>query len=337
VVASAAAALLLTALFAGLDRRGPRTAFAGAPPGTYAVVVRGGEVQDSIFVVPLATPDEGLAAGTVDHIPGWTTTGTVSPDGRTAAMVVIEGGSPSRPVASLVFLDLETGRTERVLTGIDPRQVPPWDPAGTHVAVARSDPATGEVALLTAGTNGESGIVATLDGVAGLYPFAIDAGGDVWSCAIGSGGSTLLRGDQPVRALGPYVTRDWVLSPDDSAIAYIEVNTDGGVHYYPRLVELAGPVRQANTALAGPQALGVAWRAGDPLPTFGRDPELALTAGGGGFDVPLGYSPSGAALAVAHWTGQDYDSPGEVSFQALTDAGRARLEPASRFLGWAER
>lgn len=334
--AGVAAALLLSAIVLGLDRSGPRTAFAEAPVGSYAIVVRAGATLDELLAVPVAASGEEMSLGAIEHVPGWTSTGTVSPDGRTAAVVAVDGGSAAHPSASLLFVDLETGGVFRALGDIDPRQKPPWDPTGTQVAVSRTRTG-GEAELLTVRTDGQVDIAATVDGVAGLFPFAIDAAGDVWSCAIGADGSVLVRGRRPVRSLGPFATRDWTLSPDGGAVAYIEVNTESGVRYYPRVAELGGPVRQASISASGPQALGVAWRSGDPLPTFGIDPAMTLVTEIGGFDVPLGYSPSGRALAVAHWTGNDYAAPGDAVFEAITDEGRVTIEPASRFLGWAER
>jgi hypothetical protein len=324
-----------------------RTAFASAPEGNYAVVARAEHDADVLVVVP-ADGGDPIEIGRVAHLPGYASYGAISPDGRHVALVVADGGTPTRPTASLVVVDLQSGKAEARAHGLDYLQTPTWSRDKSSIAVTRTsggDGSRADVDILAVPANGGAERnLARAEAVLGAYPIAFDADGRLLYVAIDGRGSVLFRDDTQLAQLAPGITRDWRLSPDGLQLAFIETFTSGGVRYLPRTMDLAGGASAlAQVAGDGPQALGAAWKPGGE-PVFGREPAAPsisnfsqeLTAGG--FDVPLGFSTDGAALAVQHWTGTSFSEPGSGSFEIVaSDGSRSPLSGYSRFFGWASR
>lgn len=360
IAASLALALIAVspivfALLGGLGGAvGPRTAFATAPGGDYAVVSRTEDDVDIIAVAPASDPSAAVEVARVAHVPGYSSTGAVSPDGRRVALITVDGGTQSRPLASLLVVDLETAVVTRLALDVMPMQTPAWYPDGESIVVSRAErggESGGPVQLLRVAANGDGEeLVQRHASVLGAYPIGFDAQGRFVAVLIDERGSTVQRdGASPV-PLSPHITRDWRLSPDGSQVAFIEANTDGGLRYLARSVSLDenGAV-QAQSLTAAETALGVAWKPGQATPTFGKEPAavVAMAESGNattqslsvaaGFDVPLAYSSDGAALVVNHWTGASFDEPGQASLQMVTEAGRSDVAGYTRFLGWARR
>jgi dipeptidyl aminopeptidase/acylaminoacyl peptidase len=324
-----------------------RTAFASAPAGNYAVVVRPEDEVDVVVVVPADGSAEESEIARVPRLPGYTAYGAVSPDGLWVALVTADGGTQARPVAALVVVELETGEVSRLAEGVDYLQTPVWANDGTSIVVTRSageGPATDvDLVLVSLDGSGEE-VAAEADGVLGAYPVAFDSEGRLVHVVIDGRGSVAYRAGEEVAALAPGISRDWRLSPDGSTLAFIETSTAGGVQYFARTVQLGAATSQAfSLAAAGDESLGVAWRPGDSEPTFGREParsasEGSRALGAAGFDVPLAYSGDGSMLAVQHWTGGSFSDPGEGGLQLVAPGGeRTPLDGVARFYGWAAR
>ncbi|MDZ7726715.1 MAG: hypothetical protein U5Q44_00170 [Dehalococcoidia bacterium] len=324
------------------------TAFASAPSGDYAVYIDAGEEADQVMVAPADNPEDAMPIAEVGHLPGFSVRGAVSPDGTRAAVVAVEAGTPARPGASLLVVDLESGEVVRAATGVDHLQQPAWTPDGDAVVVTRGgDSAPGPVTVLRvdAAGNGEEVVLREYDSVLGVYPVGFDGEGGLVSVVITDEGSMAHRDGEPVTRLSSSITRDWALSPDGERLAFVE--TSPGSAYTPRVASLDGSqsAALAQSGLPG-QALGATWSP-DGNPAFGFEPDASAEqvegqgvlgqSLGDGFDVPLGYSKSGDAAAVRHWSGDNFDSPGDVTFQVVTETGRADLPGATGFLGWAAR
>jgi hypothetical protein len=176
----------------------------------------------------------------------------------------------------------------------------------------------------------------------GAYPVGFDKGGELLAVTIDANGSTVVRAGSPVVRLSSHITRDWRLSPDGAALAFIEVDSSNGLRYVPRIIALSradqGAVVAQSVAPSN-TGLGVAWQPGSAAPTFGSEPSGVFAQGvsGGGFDVPLAWSPDGEALAVQRWSGSGYANAGAMQLELVTPSGRRTLETFSRFLGWAAR
>ena len=329
-----------------------RTAFASAPAGEYAVMGRSEGNQDVITVASAQTPGAVTEVVRIPHLEGFTSTGTVSPDGKQIALVTVDGGTRTLPVASLNVVNLETGKLVKAAENIVPSQSPVWSQGSDRVIATRmpsGNAATGTIETVSVGADGDDErVLSSLDGVLGVYPVAFDPAGKLVSVVINRQGSVLVRDGSNETVISPHVTRDWKLSPDGSELAFIEADTTGGVRYLARTLRVdgaAGFETQAMTAAVS--ALGTAWAPNGRV-TFGTEPgqeaaggAQALTAGRGvpeaGFDVPLGYSASGNALVVTHWSGSSFRESGQPALQLVTLDGRETYEIFTRFYGWSER
>ena len=321
-----------------------RTAFASAPAGHYAVLVRPEADADVIFAVAAdgSVADDEIAR--VPRLPGYTAYGAVSPDGRTLALVTADGGTQANPAASLVAVDLETGELSTLADSLDYLQTPVWSPDSASIVVTRSsgDGSTIDVDLVRVAADGSGeDVVAEANSVLGAYPIAFDQDARLVHIVIDGRGSTVYRAGEETLNIAAGITRDWQLSPDGTTLAFIETSTASGVEYFARTAALDGAGRTLSQFSATGQSLGTAWNPASGEPSFGHEPgtasegSLPLTAAG--FDVPIAYSPDGQAVAVQHWTGVSFAQAGETALQLVgPDGARTTLE-AARFYGWATR
>ena len=51
----------------------------------------------------------------IPHLEGFTSTGAVSPDGKQIALVTVDGGTRTQPIASLNVVHLETGKLVKAM------------------------------------------------------------------------------------------------------------------------------------------------------------------------------------------------------------------------------
>ncbi|MEZ4492467.1 MAG: LpqB family beta-propeller domain-containing protein [Dehalococcoidia bacterium] len=316
---------------------GARTAFASAPPGNYAVYSTAGDTTDQIRVASSTHPETTVFIAEVSHLPGFFARGAVSPDGRQLALVVADGGTQAAPEASLLVVDLETGKRTRAATGIDYLQTPLWEPDSDGVLVV--DTVEEGISLLRSDAGGGTAAHIRTYDATGFYPVGFNGDGALVSILLDGRGSTAVVDGEEVALLSPSITRDWELSPDGTRIAFIETDMSSGVNYLPRIVSLASARVSAMAATADGQGLGVAWSPATGEPSFGLEPggSGGVSAQSTGFDVPLAYSGDGSALAVTHWTGASFASPGDARFELLTPSGRTELAGATRFFGWSAR
>jgi hypothetical protein len=329
----------------GAGGPGPSTAYASAPPGTYVVVSVAGADEDSILVVSTTDPTVRFQVAGIAHAREIPTMGTVSPDGLLLALIVVEPGALSEAVASLRVVDLESGADTVLLERVDALQEPVWAPDSASVVVVRSGPGTSvgaDVDFFEVAISGDERILSTAEDVIAAYPIGFDAAGELVAVRLDSEGSAAVRGDGTTVPMSPFFTRDWQLSPDGSAIAFIESNQESGLRYVPRVVSLSGGGVVAAQSISNGEALGTAWAPASAVATFGYEPNntagsVSAQSVSGGFDVPLKYSPDGDALAVRHWSGSSFDEPGTASLIVEGAQGRVTLTGVGRFLGWTAR
>lgn len=335
-----------------------RTAFASAPAGEYAVLGRSEGSVDVISVAWAQSPGAPTEVARVPRLEGFPSSGAVSPDGKKVALVSVDAGSRTHPIASLNVVELETGKVTKAAKNVAPAQAPVWSPDGKTLAATRytnGNEPQGAVQLLAAKANGSGEeVVREYSGVLGVYPVGYDASGALVSVVLDGRGSVLARGDDE-SVLSPNLTRDWRLSPDGSEIAFVEVDTSAGTRFLARTARIGGEVARAAALTADVSALGIAWNPATRQPTFGLEPgqpafaastqALSVEAGAGGaaggtptgFDVPQGYSASGGSLVVTHWSGSTFESPGEPVLELVTPSGRATYDSYTRFYGWSAR
>ncbi len=330
---------------------GPRTAFASAPAGEYAVIGRSDGAADVISVASAASPGAVTEIARIPRLEGFPSSGAVSPDGRRLALVSADGGTRTHPLASLNVVDLESGKVTRAATNVLPGQAPVWSSDGKAlftVRLAGGNESSGPILLLRAPANGSGeGVLKEYDSVLGVYPVGENSAGDLVTIVLGGEGSILEHGDSAT-TLSANLTRDWRLSPDGSEIAFIEVDTSQGTRYLARSVRLDSAGVQAAALSAAVSALGTAWNPATGAAAFGFEPQTAVagartqavSAAGApaeGFDVPQGYSESGKALVVTHWDGSSFQDPGAAALTVISDGQRAAYENYTRFYGWSAR
>ena len=326
----------------------PRTAFASAPSGQYAVVARNIGGATLVTVVGTGANDAPMEIATVPHLYGFNLRGAVSPGGRQVALIAPDGGIAARPVASLLTLDLETGELRRLAEGLEPLQDALWTPDSGAVLVTRNVRTETEtetralaVAVVQVDLEGVATVLEMHQGAVTVAPLGFDGEGRLLAVRLDARGSTLTRAGTAIRWLSTHVTRDWALSPDGAQVAFVEVNLWDGVRYLPRVVSIEGGGGVSAASTSTQQALGAAWAPSGDTPRFGREPYTppgSVSAQGmSGFDVPLGYSRDGGSLAVRHWNGWSFAEPGTPRLEIVSSVGRQLLEGFTRFFGWSAR
>ncbi len=345
-----AVALAGVGAFALLGRGGGESpaAFASAPTGSYAVVARSYGDSDVITVVGAPPSEIAIEVATVPHLPGFGIRGAVSPNGRFLALIVPDGGTPSRPVAGLIMVDLVSGGETRLGEGVDLLQDPLWTPASDAIVVTRSESSSGkgsDVSIVRAALAGGEQEIERHENVLAVAPVGFDGSGALLTVVLDERGSTLTAAGNEQGNLSRHITRDWALSPDGAQLAFVEANLDQGLRYLPRVVAIGrgGVAAMAAAPLYDSgQALGIAWDPARLTARFGAEPGagsggVAAQGTASGFDVPLGYSGDGAFLAVRHWSGSGFDAPGRAQLEIVDDHGRQALPGFTRFFGWAAR
>ncbi len=320
------------------------TAFARAPDGHYVVVARSAGAADVIMVVGATPGGVAIEVATVPHLYGFGLRGAVGPNGRHLALIAVDGGVPAKPVAALLALHLETGQLHRLAEGVDPLQDALWTPDASAVIVTRSEPNAGaraRVSVVRVDLSGVETVIEVHRGVLAVAPVGFDATGELLAVVLDERGSTLTRGGAAVLRLSAHLTRDWALSPDRAQLAFVEANLARGLRYLPRVVAIEGGGVSAAAVMPAGQALGAAWPPAGAAPRFGTEPggpRGGVSAQSAtGFDVPLGYSRDGGALAVRRWSGASFAEPGAARLQIVSAAGRQPLTGFTRFFGWAAR
>ncbi|MXY71508.1 MAG: hypothetical protein F4Y97_00550 [Dehalococcoidia bacterium] len=347
-VLALAVVLLGVATVALLAQSGgpPRTAFAGAASGQYAVVAKNTGAATVVTVVGTTQNAAPIEIATIPHLHGFSLRGAVSPTGRHVALLTPDIAIAGRPFAALIVLDLETGLSRRLAEDLDPLQDVLWTPDAAALVVTRNvRTVEGEpgVAVARVEFDGAESVLETHLGAGMVAPVGFDVQGRLLAVRIDARGSTLTRDGAEILWLSTHVTRDWALSPDGAWLAFVEVNLWQGLRYLPHVVSIeggGGVVSAASTPTE--QALGVAWSPSGDAPSFGSEPPApppgsVSAQGPAGFDVPLAYSRDGAALAVSHWSGNSFDEPGTPRLEIVSGAGRQSLNGFSRFFGWSAR
>ncbi len=318
-----------------------QTAFAHAPSGQYAVVARSLGAATAVEVVGATADDAAMEIALVPHLAGFNVRGTVSPDGRAVALIVPNSGIPTQPLASLITLDLETGRLRVLAEELDPLQDALWTPDSQALVVTNA--VQGAVAVARVGLDGGVTALETHAGAVAVAPVGFDTDGSLVAVRLDGEGSTLTRDGQRVRRLSPYFTRDWTRSPDGMQLAFVEVNLADGLRYLPQVAWIGeGSSGSVSAAAAGAwgQALGTAWTPSGRA-RFGREPYTppgsVSAQSASGFDVPLSYSRDGSALAVRRWSGASFEAPGTSQLEIVRGTERQTLTGYTRFFGWSAR
>jgi len=334
---------------------------AAAPLVVYSEL---GAEADTLWAANPDNPADRTQLARVEHAPGYGITPALSPDGARVAYTVLPNGGAA---PELWLLDIESGERELLLAGVDLPAAPVWSPNAGAVIVRRSG-ATGEdaavhVELLRAGLDGAVTVLAAHDSA--LYPIEFSPDGAwLYYASVSAAGSDLWRAPANggaaghVARLSDGISRDWDLSPDGARLAYL-AQTGGDTLFSAQVLDLGAGETLAVAKAAGESQFAPVWETGGGLTTgrlsaAGGTPlrasvdgdvitasgaALPAAAGGGGFDLPISWSPDGGQLAARHFAGASTADPGPSRVELLgADGERRALSTASdvTIAGWLE-
>ena len=364
LLAAVAAALILGGLALGLiappSSAGSTDARAAGP---HLLVSRYGDDESTLWLIDPAALARRQLWLHVAHAPGWAIEGAVSPAGGRVALLVVPPGARD-PGAETQMLISDGGPPRVVAEGLDLRGGLAWSADGRELFARRTLPGPDGgrhfqlIALDFSDAGGaDTPVERTLlerDDVGGLYPVGRAAGGPAYAVAVGAGGSALIAIDDggiSVRPFAAVVTREWSLSPGGSQLAYTEQR---GMSLRVMVLDLAGPgLRTAQAVEPGPAggSASPVWGPGGTLHAghFGDDTSGSGPGGGeirsagvrvagavAGFDLPVGWSPDGAYLALRSFDGTGPGNPGSEGVALLGPDGASQVVAGDglRILGW---
>ena len=336
----AAALLLPAALFCAVAA----AACGGGPARLLAADFRGGATLLQI-VEPGDPSAEGRRLAVIEHAEGWAPVGEIGPDGRTAALLVLPPGR-SRPRTQATLEVLTADSRVRIADGLDLAGGMAWSDDGGRLLV-RADHG-GEHELLVLDSRTGRPVAAHRPGTGrALYPLAL-SGGAAWAVEARADGDLLAEWDisedpwRRVRELrtGSAATRDWAVSPDRRALAFI--NGRGGAFELRILSWRAGDSAYAVTTTAGDRRAfdSPDDRLADAAsPVWTGDDGLIVgtwSGASGGFALPIARDAGTGRTAVRWFSGAGPGDPGAESAAIIGADGEAAIvdDPRRRLIGW---
>lgn len=349
---------------------GQPTASAGRPAlpqteGPLVVYSEFGQTADTIWAADPDDPTDRAPIAIVPHAWGYGVFPSLSPDGSYIAYTVLptgagQGGSDAR--GELWLLETASGEMRRLGQDIDLPSSPVWSAEADAVVVRRSrwQEGAGSAQLLRIDLAGAATEVVAAD--AGLYPIDFSPDGAwLYYAVLSPSGTDLARAPtaggevEALAHLSDGVARDWRLSPDGTRLAYLAQAPKGAeTAFEAQVLDLSTGSVDAPLAGAAVAQFSPVWEQDGSL-TIGRlegDGPARLSAGGarlsqalptqpsgGGFDVPLSWSPDGRYLAVRSFEGTSLADPGPSRVAvASRDGARRPLSPLSDVIiaGWLE-
>jgi Tol biopolymer transport system component len=302
--------------------------------GSAVVYSEFGDSVDTIWAADPADPTQRVEIGAAPHMAGYGVFPSLSPDGKYVAYTLANGAA-----ADLWLLDIASGTTRRLATGVDVHGTPVWSQASDSVVVRRggssAEDAPVSSELVRVDLSGNISTVASE--AAGLYPIGYAPDGALYYAGLSSAGTDLERAGAKIAHLSDGIARDFALSSDGSRLAYVA--SGGAAGMAVNVIDLGAGAAGASTS-AGPGF----------HPVFAPDGSLTVGRLGGvnggvagasattsGFDIPLSWSPDGSYLVVRHFENASTADPGPSWLWAVAANGeRRRLSDISdvAIAGW---
>lgn len=336
--------------------------------GQRLLVSEFGDDADTIVAIDPADPrGSRTEIARIGHAPGWGIFAALSPGGDAIAYTALPSDTPKpSPDAPAIAAVVEDGGDVRTLaTDIDLLIPPVWSPDGASIVVRKNTPApdsAGGFELILLGRDGSRSTITSWSSAA-VFPIAFspdgaalyfatldETGVDLYSVAPDGADET------KIAHLSDEIARDWKLSPDGSMLAY-SVSLSGA---QPRVVtmtlDLATGVAAEAVAGSDGAEFNPAWSPDGGLTIASVDAQGGgavsvaisvdgtgateqITANDGAIDLPLGWSPDGAMLAVRTIEGATPYEAGESHLELVTpEGGRQRISDSADVLivGWME-
>ena len=358
LLAGTAVALILGGLALGLvappSSAGSTDARAAAGP--HLVVSRYGDDDSTLWLIDPAAQARRQLWLHVAHAPGWAIEGAVSPAGGRVALLVVPPGARDPSIETQLLIS-DGGPPRVAASGLDLRGGLAWAADGRELFARRTllGPNDGRRYQLIAFDFADDAdppaerVLLERGDTGGLYPVGRAAGGPAYAVAVGAGGSALIAIDDGAVTVLPFaavVTREWSLSPGGSQLAYTEQR---GMALRVMVLDLGGPgLRTAQAVEPGPAggSASPVWGPGGTLHAghFGsgtgggeiRSAGVRVAGAVAGFDLPLGWSPDGAYLALRTFDGTGPGNPGAEGVALLGPDGASQVVAGDglRILGW---
>lgn len=334
------AALICAALCAALAA----ACAGGGPARLLAADFRGAATLLQI-VEPGDPSAEGRRLAVIEHAEGWAPVGAISPDGRAVALLVLPPGR-ARPRAQTTLEVLTPDSRVRIADGLDLAGGAVWADDGDRLLV-RAERGGGHELLVLDSRTGRPLASHRPGAGRAVYPLAL-SGDAAWAVEARADGDRLAEWDiseDPWRrtreiGTGSAATRDWAISPDRRALAFIDGR--GGAFELRVL-----PWR------AGDRAYEIATTAGDRRTFDSPDDRLANAAAPvwtgddglivgtwpgapGGFALPIARDAGTGRTAVRWFSGAGPGDPGDESAAVIGADGEASIadDPRRRLIGW---
>lgn len=338
----------------------------GAPDGPQLIFAEFGATADRIYTAPPDDLAKRTLITTVDHVEGWGLNPAVAPAGGRIAYTVLPPGS--RPQgdapAELWLVDVRARSKRRLAGDADLRVAPAFDRAGSVLVYRASAPGGRQALMRVDVASGARRPLYATETTFGMYPVGFARDGALVFAGLSQQGTDIYRvreGEPPALLLhaSDQIARDWRLSPDGGAIAFLapELRAERVVHRLA-VVRLEGaetrPVPGVTDGQAAVDQLAPVWTPAGDAVTVGREAApgtsaaaVTLPLGGGastalaaparGFDAPLGWSPDGRFLAARSFDGTTVQAPGRETTVVIAVGGQRRTVPGATDLivfGW---
>ena len=328
----------------------------GVPRVVYAEF---GATGDHLYTAPATDPSKRSLIDTVEHADGWgINPGTMS--GNLVAYTVLPSGAAGDrgAPAELWILDVASKQRTRLARDADLTVRPLMTDANT--VIYRSSTA-GKQSVVRVDVARQTRTVIYEEQTAfGIFPVGLDAAGALIFTRLSTSGTDVLSvttGAQPAQIFHASndLARDWQLSPDRQAIAFLapEARADRVV-YRAQVVQLNGahPAVLPEVAATGEQ-YGPTWTpdgraltVGQEAGSAGASPVTLLRPGANpttlaapdhGFDVPFAWSAQGQYLAAHTFDGANSTNPGRESAVVIgADGARRPIHATGEIIlvGW---
>ena len=357
-----AGALLLLGVAAVLLRLLPGFGLDGTRGVPRVVYAEFGPTGDHLYTAPATDPAKRTLVDTIEHADGWGINPGVMSGNLVAYAVLPTGTAGGRGApAELWILDVATKQRTRLARDADLTVRPQLTDANTILYRTT----TGDrQAIVRVDIAKQSRTVVYEEQTAfGVFPVGFDAGGALIFVRLSTAGTDVLSARPGAQATPLFhasneLARDWQLSPDRQAIAFLAPETRAErVVYRAQVVQLSGahPAVLPEVAAAGEQ-YGPTWTSDGRSLTVGQEagtagaapvtllrpgaPPTSLASPPRGFDVPFAWSAQDQYLAAHTFDGANSTNPGRESAVVIAQDGARRAIPATGeviLVGWLPR
>ena len=332
--------------------------------GQRLLVSEFGEGVDTIVAIDPADPQRGRTqVARIDHAPGYGIFAALSPDGDAIAYTALPADTPrpapDAPATAAIVED--DGDVVTLATDIDLLIPPVWSPDGASIVVRKNTPAensAGRFELILLGRDGSRSTITSWSSAA-VFPIAFspdgaalyfatldETGVDLYSVAPDGAAET------KIAHLSDDIARDWKLSPDGAMLAYSVALSGAQPRVVTMTLDLATGIAAEAVAESSGAEFNPAWTPDGELTIASLDAQGGsavsvdangateqITSSDGAIDLPLGWSPDGATLAVRTIESAPANEDAGSHIELVTqDGGRERISDRADVLivGWME-